>query len=109
MKPRNCPGDLELAFILAQNMSSRAQEEVSLAGLLVLIALLAFGFAAGYFTRDYISRQRHERARIWKNYIVEGPPTPANTNAQLRGSQSNGDLGQMLQRWDSRAKARRSR
>jgi hypothetical protein len=80
-----------------------------LAGLLILIALLALAFAAGYFTRDYISRQRHERARALKNYIVDEPPTPANTNAEFRGNKPNGDLGQMLQRWDSRAKARKSR
>jgi hypothetical protein len=83
--------------------------EFGLAGLLVLIALLVLAFAAGYFTRDYISRRRREHARIWRNYIVEGPLTPANTNTEFRANRPNGDLGQMLERWDSRARARRSR
>jgi hypothetical protein len=109
MKPRDCPGDLELAFIRGQKCTIGLSGEFDLAGLLVLIALLVLAFAAGYFTRDYISRQHRERARIWRNYIVEEPLTAANTNTEFRANRPNGDLGQMLQRWDSRARARRSR
>src|SRR3981189_1672957 len=69
-----------------------------LQGILVLLALLGGAYAAGYFTRDYISRRRRENARIWKNYIDP---------EWLR--QKHGDLGQMLSRWEDRARARRSR
>ena len=77
-------------------------------GLLILLALLGLSFATGYFTRDYISRRRRERARVWKNYKEPAWLRPANNN-QAPPRQAQGDLGQMLNRWEERARARRSR
>jgi hypothetical protein len=74
---------------------------------LVLLALLGAAYAAGYFTRGYISRRRRERASIWKNYIEPEWPQPANTN-QAAPKMTHGDLGQMLNRWEDRARLRRS-
>jgi hypothetical protein len=78
-----------------------------LQNVLVLLALLGVAYAAGYFTRGYISRRRRERTRIWKNYIEPEPPQPANTN-QAPLHMTHGDLGQMLDRWEDRARRRRS-
>ncbi|CAN7535571.1 hypothetical protein LJR220_004842 [Bradyrhizobium sp. LjRoot220] len=77
--------------------------------MLEVIAILIFlgaAYAAGYYTRDRISRRRRESARRWKNYTEPGRPRPANTN-QAPLKQALGDLGQMLNRWDDRARARR--
>jgi len=74
---------------------------------LVVLALLGAAYAAGYYTRDRISRRRRESARRWKNYLETGRPRPANTN-QAPVKPAHGDLGQMLIRWDDRARARRS-
>jgi len=74
---------------------------------LVLLALLAMAYAAGYGTRSYISRRRRERGRVWKNAIEPEPPQPANTN-QPPPEMTRGDLGQMLNRWQDRARLRRS-
>ena len=74
---------------------------------LAILTLLGAGYAAGYFIRDRISRRRRENARIWKNYMDPDQPQPANTN-QAPAKQPRGDLGQMLNRWDDRARARRS-
>jgi hypothetical protein len=78
-------------------------------GVFVLLILLAMSFAAGYFTRDHISRKRHERARRWKGYVEPEWPRPANANeiAQEAVAAERGDLGQMLERWESRARARK--
>ncbi|EJN13889.1 hypothetical protein PMI42_02550 [Bradyrhizobium sp. YR681] len=84
-------------------------------GVVVLIILLGIAFAAGYFTRDYISRKRRE-ARRWRKYdepdwLRSSPP--ANTNDVTAINQitspapANGELGQMLDRWENRARARR--
>ena len=78
--------------------------ESQLLGISVLLALVGAAYAAGYYTRDYISRRRRDRARMWKNYIEPEWPQPANTNQLIHG-----DLGQMLGRWQDRARARRSR
>ena len=76
-------------------------------GILILLALLGVAYATGYFTRDYISRRRRENARIWKNYIEPEWPRPANTN-QAPHKKTHGDLGQMLNRWEDRARSRRA-
>lgn len=81
----------------------------------VLIILLAIAFAAGYFTRDYVSRKRRAEARRWREYAqpdwLSANP-PANTNEITPPSilipVVNGELGQMLNRWESRARARRT-
>ena len=79
----------------------------------VLIMLLAIAFAAGYFTRDYLSRKRREQARRWRGYT--GPSwlnaaEPANTNevANAAVPVPPGELGQMLDRWETRARARQA-
>jgi hypothetical protein len=77
-----------------------------LQGILILLALLGAAYAAGYYTRDYISRRRRERARLWKNYVEPEWVRPANTN-RARPKETHGDLGQLLNRWEDRARARR--
>jgi hypothetical protein len=74
---------------------------------LILLALLGAAYAAGYGTRSYISRRRRERARVWKDAIEPERPQPANTN-QAPVEMAHGDLGQMLNRWEDRARLRRS-
>ena len=74
--------------------------------LLILLALFGLAYAAGYYTRDYISRRRRERARIWKNYREPEWLQHANTN-QPSSNLAHGDLGQMLNRWEDRARVRR--
>ena len=74
---------------------------------LVILILLGAAYAGGYVTRDRMSRKRRESARRWKNYVEAGRPMPANTN-RAPVEQAYGDLGQMLNRWDDRARARRS-
>jgi hypothetical protein len=81
----------------------------------VLLILLAIAFAAGYFTRDYASRKRRAEARRWREYTEPGwlrAAAPANTNeiANTKGAApaATGELGQMLDRWESRARARRA-
>lgn len=93
-----------------------------------LIILLGLAYAAGYLTREYISRQRHARARRWRDYVepewLEPAHKPANTNEAVRPARADapdeaaaladvakvelGQLGHMLDRWESRARARRS-
>jgi hypothetical protein len=73
----------------------------------ILLALLGVAFAAGYYTRAHISRRRREHARVWKNYVELEPPQAANTN-QAPVEMAHGDLGQMLNRWEDRARLRRS-
>jgi hypothetical protein len=85
-------------------------------GVVVLIILLGIAFAAGYFTRDYISRKRREQTRRWRDYVEPDwlrASQPANTNEVTAVNQmvpptpANGELGQMLDRWEGRARARR--
>jgi hypothetical protein len=79
---------------------------------LAVVALLAIAFAAGYFTRDLISRKRRAEARRWREYTEPGwlrAAAPANTNEVANASApATGELGQMLVRWESRARARRT-
>lgn len=79
---------------------------MSLQGVLVLLALLGMAYAAGYFTRDYISHRRREHARLWQNYAEPEWLQPANSN-QVQPI-TPGDLGQMLARWEDRAKRAQS-
>jgi hypothetical protein len=81
----------------------------------VLLMLLAIAFAAGYFTRDYASRKRRAEARRWREYTEPGwlhAAAPANTNEAANTNAvappATGELGQMLDRWESRARARRA-
>jgi hypothetical protein len=84
-----------------------ARGAFELQGVLILLALLGVAYAAGYYTRDRISRRRHEHARVWRNYTEPEWPRPANTNkAPLKAR--HGDLGQMLNRWEDRARLRRA-
>ena len=55
-------------------------------GILVLLTLLGVSYAAGYYTRDHISRRRRERARLLRSYW--------NQNSYLLN-------------WEDRARARR--
>ena len=79
-----------------------------LQGVLILLVLIGLAYGAGYYTRDHISRRRRERARIWKNYTEPAWLQPANTN-QPSPKLAHGDLGQMLGRWEDRARSRRVR
>jgi hypothetical protein len=85
-------------------------------GVVILIVLLGIAFAAGYFMRDLISRKRHAEARRWRGYAqpdwVAAPP--ANTNEVTAINKmpppvpATGELGLMLDRWESRARSRRT-
>lgn len=91
--------------------------EFMVQGVVVLVVLLGIAFAAGYFTRDHISRKRREQSRRWRNYAepewLRASP-PANTNEVTAVNEmtplapANGELGQMLGRWESRARTRRT-
>lgn len=76
-------------------------------GVITLIVLLGIAYAAGYFTRDFQSRKRRAQARRSGGYTQPGwlsPTVPANTNE----TPAPGELGQMLDRWESRARSRRT-
>ena len=77
-------------------------------GLLILVAM---SFMGGYFMRGHLSRRRYELARRWKDYTDQEWPQPANTNEIALHTDGApvelGELGQMLGRWESRARARR--
>lgn len=84
-------------------------------GVVILIVLLGIAFAAGYFTRDQISRKRHAEARRMRGYIKpdwDRATAPANTNeissTRPAVTVATGELGQMLNRWETRARARRA-
>ena len=81
----------------------------------ILIVLLGIAFAAGYVTRDQISRKRHAEARRMRGYARpdwDRTSAPANTNEVAKAKPAapvpTGELGQMLDRWESRARARRT-
>lgn len=82
--------------------------------IVVLVIILAIAFAAGYYTRDYVSRKRRAEARRWREYAAEPDwlhaNAPANTNELAKAGTAvpTGELGQMLDRWESRARARRT-
>ncbi len=86
-------------------------------GVVVLIVLLGIAFAAGYFLRDLMSRKRREEARRWRGYVQPdwlNARAPANTNEVTATNRivppatATGELGQMLDRWENRARARRA-
>lgn len=94
--------------MLAEGLSGQTPEFVVLA-FVVLFLLIGTAFAAGYFTRDFVSRKRRAEARRWREYTEPDwlpAGTPANTNEIA--SPATGELGQMLNRWESRARARRA-
>jgi hypothetical protein len=95
--------------MLAERQLGQAPEFSVAEGLLVLVILLGIAYAAGYFTRDLKSRRRRAEARRASNYIQPDwlrPSVPANTNEAR--SPATGELGQMLDRWESRARSRRA-
>ncbi|WFU85397.1 hypothetical protein QA645_12645 [Bradyrhizobium sp. CIAT3101] len=78
-------------------------------GVITLIVLLGIAYAAGYFTRDFQSRKRRAAARRTGGYTQPdwlNPTVAANTNETP--SPAVGELGQMLDRWESRARSRRA-
>jgi hypothetical protein len=78
-------------------------------GVITLLVLLGIAYAAGYFTRDFQSRKRRAAARRSGGYAQPdwlSPTVPANTNETP--SPALGELGQMLDRWESRARSRRT-
>ena len=101
---------------LLRTTSPESKLELSVGGL-ILIALLGIAFAAGYFTRELISHKRRAEARRWRGY--EQPDwldahAPANTNDVMTATKmapsvsATSELGQMLNRWETRARARRA-
>ncbi|MHB0769088.1 hypothetical protein [Bradyrhizobium sp. 5.13L] len=83
--------------------------------IVVLVILLAIAFAAGYYTRDHVSRKRRAEARRWREYAEPDwlqANAPANTNDMAKAGAAapvaTGELGQMLNRWESRARTRRT-
>jgi hypothetical protein len=90
--------------------------ELVVGGVIILIVLLGIAFAAGYFTRELISRKRRAEARRWRGYAQPdwlNANAPANTNEVTATNKiappapATGELGQMLGRWENRARARR--
>ena len=78
-------------------------------GVIILIVLLGIAYAAGYFTRDFQSRKRRAEARRSGGYSQPdwlSPTVPANTNETPLPAV--GELGQMLDRWETRARSRRT-
>nr|WP_249797697.1 hypothetical protein [Bradyrhizobium sp. 199] len=79
-----------------------------------MVVLLGVAFAAGYFTREFISNKRRAEARRWREYNEPDwlpANAPANTNiasAVTAIPVVTGELGQMLDRWETRARARRA-
>jgi hypothetical protein len=100
--------------MLAERRSGHRPEFI-VAAVVVLVFLLGVAFAAGYFTREHVSRKRRAEARRWREYSepdwLNAHP-PANTNeiaSTNRGAPpATGELGQMLDRWETRARARRT-
>ena len=78
-------------------------------GVIILIVLLGIAYAAGYFTRDFQSRKRRAEARRSGGHTQPdwlSPTVPANTNETPLPAV--GELGQMLDRWETRARSRRT-
>jgi len=80
----------------------------------MLIVLLGIAFAAGYFTRELISRKRRAEARRYAPPDWLSASAPANTNEvtatnkMVLPTPPTGELGLMLDRWETRARARRA-
>ncbi|WP_051383100.1 hypothetical protein [Bradyrhizobium sp. WSM3983] len=103
--------------MLAELARGQTPEFSVVQGLVVLVMLLGIAFAAGYFTRDRMSRKKRAEARRWRDYVEPGwlrasPPANTNevtaTNRMTRPAVGTGELGQMLDRWENRARARRT-
>ncbi|MBR0952479.1 hypothetical protein [Bradyrhizobium canariense] len=101
--------------MLAERHSGCKSEFTVAIAIVVLVLLLGIAFAAGYFTRDHVSRKRRAEARRWREYTEPdwlSANAPANTNeiaiAGNAAPVATGELGQMLNRWESRARARRT-
>lgn len=86
-------------------------------GVVVLIVLLGIAFAAGYFTHELVSQKRRAEARRWRGYAQPdwlNANAPANTNEVTAANKITppapvtGELGLMLNRWETRARARRT-
>ena len=86
-------------------------------GGVILIVLLGIAFAAGYGSRELISRKRRAEARRWRNYVQPdwlNANAPANANEvrpdskQEPSAPPTGELGQMLDRWEQRARTSRA-
>ena len=101
------PSSLDLAPIAAQKfLDERSQPMVQ--GVITLIVLLGTAYAAGYVTREFKSRKRRAAARRSGGYTQPdwlSPTVPANTNDTPLPAL--GELGQMLDRWETRARTRR--
>lgn len=95
---------LDLLRRAGQNVP-RKWPELIVQGVLLLIVLLGIAFAAGYFTREFISRRRRAEARRWR-----GQPEWLDAQAPANDSPppGTGELGVMLDRWETRARARRA-
>jgi hypothetical protein len=100
--------------MLAERHSGCKSEFTVAVAVVVLVLLLAIAFAAGYFTRDHVSRKRRAEARRWREYTEPewlSANAAANTNEITNAGKdapvATGELGQMLDRWESRARARR--
>ena len=76
-------------------------------GVVILILLLGIAFAAGYLTREIISRKRRAEARRWRGE-PEWLDAQAPANANEIAAPATGELGLMLDRWETRARARRA-
>ncbi len=75
-----------------------------------LLIVLAMSYAAGYVTRAHVSHKRRERARRWKDFAEPESLQPANSNEVIPAVPIQlGDLGRMLDRWESRARTRKLR
>jgi hypothetical protein len=68
-------------------------------GISLLAISLVISFAAGFMTRDYISRRRRDETRRWSNYIRSSHPPHANSNLSMPKIAS--DLGKLLSRYIS--------
>lgn len=110
----SCQGLTSHAMLRKNVWGARSELVV---GVVILIVLLAIAFAAGYVVRDLKSRKRRAEARRWTDYAQPdwlNANAPANTNEvtatnQIAGAATGelGQLGQMLDRWETRARARR--
>lgn len=75
---------------------------------LAFLLVPSVSFAGGYLLRHLISQHRRAEARRWtQNSVDWRPALPANRN-ELPPPPKRDELGQMLDRWNERARARRS-
>jgi hypothetical protein len=97
-----------ISHALLRRNRSGGKPELVVEAAVVLVALLGIAYAAGYFTRDFISRKRRADARRSHGYTQPDwlrAAAPANTNETP--PLAVGELGQMLDRWETRARSRR--